>query len=68
MRAHGYMPDTGVLSPSGRARFAVTVVPDQTARMVTWRVVEELQQRFPRWVRRRPGARMIVDEPLGVAT
>jgi hypothetical protein len=68
MRAHGYLPDRDVLSRTGRTRFAVTVVPDQTARMVAWRLTEELQQRFPRWVRRRPGARMIVDEPIGVAT
>jgi hypothetical protein len=36
-------------------------------RMATWRAVEELQQRFPRLVRRRPGSRMIIDEPIGAS-
>ncbi|HSK97423.1 MAG TPA: sulfotransferase [Euzebyales bacterium] len=68
MRAHGYLTDPDLLSSTERVRFALTVVPDQTVRMVTWRAVEELQQRFPRWIRRRPGARMIVNGPLEVAT
>lgn len=57
MRRHGYAPD-----PLSRPlRFWLLDLPNQTARMAAWRAVEEAQQRFPAHVRRRPGARMIVD-------
>jgi len=65
MREYGYPPDPITLSPAGRLRFALVDWPDQMARMAAWRTVEELQQRSPRWVQRRPGRRMIVDEPIG---
>jgi hypothetical protein len=68
MRAYRYIPDANVLSPASRLRFALVDVPSQTARMVAWRTIEELQQRFPRWVRRKPGTRMIVDEPIEART
>jgi hypothetical protein len=65
MRAYGYAPDPDVLSPAERIRFALVDWPNQMARMAAWRTVEELQQRLPRWVGRKPGRRMIVDEPIG---
>jgi hypothetical protein len=68
MRAYGYTPDEDVLAPGDRLRFALVDVPGQTARMVAWRTIEELQQRLPRWVRRRPRRGMIVDEPIGART
>jgi hypothetical protein len=67
MRAYGYTPDRHVLSPAGRVRFTLFDWPNQMVRMATWRAVEELQQRFPRLVRRRPGSRMIIDEPIGAS-
>ena len=66
MREYGYRPDRGLLTAAEWARFPVVDWPNQMARMVTWRTVEELQQRFPRLVRRRPGRRMIVEAPIGV--
>ena len=65
MRAYGYTPDRHLLTPGGWARFAWADWPDQFARMLTWRGVEELQQRFPQWVGRTPGRRMIVEAPVG---
>ncbi|HEX6230469.1 MAG TPA: sulfotransferase, partial [Actinomycetota bacterium] len=68
MRAHGYRSDPLGLSASEWARFAVIDWPNQLCRMLAWRTVEALQQRFPTIVRRRPGARMIVDPPIGGRT
>ncbi len=65
MRAHGYAPDRGVLTSTERARFAVTSWPNQAARLLAWRGIEELQQRLPRWAGRAPGSRMRVDTPIG---
>ena len=65
MRAHGYAPDPQVLSQAGHLRFALRDWPDQAARMAAWRVREELEQRLPRVVPRRPGERMRVDAPIG---
>ena len=42
-------------------RFLTRAWPDQAARMIAWRTIEELQQRFPTLVRRRPGARMMAE-------
>jgi hypothetical protein len=72
MRSHGYRPEPIHLGPAGRLRFGLVDWPNQAARMVAWRLVEEGQQRFPRVVPRRPGERMIVDQsyrpadPVGV--
>ncbi len=63
MRSYGYTPDAGLLSPTERVRFAATVWPNQMARLLAWRGVEELQQRLPRLVGRTPAPRMYVDTP-----
>lgn len=64
MRAHGYATQPSGLSKADWVRFATVVWPDRFARMVAWRTIEGLQQRFPRWVPRRPASRMIIDRPL----
>ncbi len=61
MRAHGYRIDHLDMSTGDRLRFALLTWPDQALRLAAWRGVEALQQRFPRAVGRRPGARMIVE-------
>jgi hypothetical protein len=68
MRAYGYTPDPDVLSGAARMRFALVDWPNQMARMTAWRTIEELQQRLPRWVPRKPGQRMITNEPVGAGT
>lgn len=65
MRAHGYAPQRGLLSGASWGRFAVADWPNQAVRMLAWRGVEELQQRFPEQVRRVPRASMMVDAPSG---
>ncbi|MFA9432473.1 sulfotransferase [Egicoccus sp. AB-alg2] len=67
MQAYGYEADALGWTPAERLRFALVDQPDQLARLAAWRLVEELQQRFPRVVPRRPGNRMLVDEPLPAA-
>jgi sulfotransferase family protein len=66
MRRYGYEPEPIRLGVGGRARFVAIDWPGQAARMAAWRGQETLQQRFPRLVPRRPGAKMIV-EPAGGA-
>lgn len=61
MTRHGYDLEPVELSRWRSARFPVVDWPSQMTRMVAWRATEELQQRVPRVVRRRPGRRMIVD-------
>ncbi|MEM7286258.1 MAG: sulfotransferase [Actinomycetota bacterium] len=61
MARYGYEPYELDLTVKERLRFGARVWPDQAARMAVWRTVEELQQRFPARVRRRPGKRMVVD-------
>jgi hypothetical protein len=61
MSRRGYRIDPIPFSRGDWARFAVTVLPDQLARMIAWRSVEALQEAFPRLVPRRPGERMIVE-------
>ncbi len=61
MAAHGYEIDDLEMSRTDRLRFALLTWPDQLLRLAAWRGVEALQQRFPRAVGRRPGARMIVE-------
>lgn len=63
MRTHGYELDEVAMTLGQRWRFHTLQHPDQFARMVAWRTVEELQQRWPELVPRRPGTRMIVDAP-----
>lgn len=57
MRAHGYAPEPTALSGRDWARFAALDWPNQAARMVAWRGVEALQQRFPAQVGRKPDPR-----------
>lgn len=61
MERRGYSIDPIPFSGREWTRFAVTVVPDQVARMFAWRTVEALQEAFPMLVPRRPGKRMIVE-------
>ena len=61
MRAYGYAPDPTPMSLGERARFVAIDWPNQEARMLAWRGVETLQQRFPARVGRKPGGRMIVE-------
>jgi hypothetical protein len=63
MRRYGYVPEQLDLSIRQQLRFNMVVYPNQFARMVTWRTLEELQQRWPTSFPRRPGQRMLV-EPL----
>lgn len=63
MRRYGYSPDRVDLSPGGWARFAAVDWPVQFSKMVAWRGVEWLQQRFPGTVSRKPDARMMLDPP-----
>ena len=65
MRAHGYTLDRDLLAPRARLRFALVSWPNQAARQLAWRGVEELQQRLPRLVGRTPAPRMRVDVPIG---
>ncbi len=68
MRELGYSLSGNLLGPLDRVRFAFLSWPDQVGRMVAWRAVEELQQRFPRRMGRKPGARMILEAPAGART
>jgi hypothetical protein len=68
MRTYGYAPDKVNLPAGGWARFAITAWPNQMVRMLIWRGVEEVNQRLPGLFGRRPGKRMIIDEPVGAAS
>lgn len=61
MTAYGYTLEPVTMSRRERTRFLLRHWPDQAARMVAWRTVEELQQRLPGIVARRPGSSMILD-------
>ncbi|HWL90762.1 MAG TPA: hypothetical protein VNP90_05310, partial [Actinomycetota bacterium] len=63
MRSYGYATQPSGLSKADWVRFGAVVWPDRFARMVAWRTIEGLQQRFPRWVPRRPASKMIIDPP-----
>lgn len=67
MRANGYGSDRIELPPAGWARFWIADWPNQLARMLAWRGIEALQQRFPRVVGRKPAARMILADPVEAA-
>lgn len=60
MLRRGYNPDGETRLDS--ARGALTEWPSQMLRMMAWRTVEELQQRFPRMLPRNPGKRMILED------
>lgn len=61
MAERGYRRDPIQFSAGQWVRFIFGVWPDQTARMVAWRVAESLQQHLPGLVGRKPGRRMIVE-------
>jgi hypothetical protein len=63
MRALGYLVESPDLAVTGWLRFATLGWPNQAARMVAWRTVEAMHQRFPRVAPRRPAKKMIVDGP-----
>lgn len=60
MLRRGYQPDSS--SRMHSARKALIQWPNQAVRMVAWRTIEELQQRFPSIVARNPGKRMILQD------
>jgi hypothetical protein len=66
MRTHGYELDRVEMPLGQRLRFHTLQRPDQFARLIAWRTVEALQQRWPELVPRRPGTRMVVDPPQRV--
>ena len=59
MRAHDYSPVPLCWGARDWARFVVRTWPDQAARMLAWRGLEEVQQRFPGWAPRRPDPRLV---------
>jgi hypothetical protein len=61
MTRYGYALDPVELSASERTRFWLVDWPSQMGRRLAWRGVEEVQQRFPGQVGRKPGRRMIVE-------
>jgi hypothetical protein len=68
MQAHGYGSDELHLTVRQRLRFHTLDHPDHLARMLAWRAVEELQQRWPVVFPRRPGDRMLVDRERSAVT
>jgi hypothetical protein len=63
MQAHGYQPDPINFSWQDRLKFTLTTWPNQAVRLGAWLTMETFQQHFPGWVGRKPGERMIIDEP-----
>jgi hypothetical protein len=63
MRAHGYEPDPLYFSSKDWLTFALSTWPNQMVRLGAWLGVELLQQYLPGWVGRKPGQRMIIEEP-----
>jgi hypothetical protein len=61
MARHGYECEDVDAGFWGPLRFIFLDWPSQMVRLIAWRTVEALQQRFPRLVRRKPGRRMIVE-------
>jgi hypothetical protein len=64
MRTYGYLPEHLHLTVGQQLRFHAVVQPDQFGRMIAWRTLEELQQRWPTLVPRKPGHRMLVTPPV----
>jgi Sulfotransferase family len=67
MRQYGYPFQSVDLSLREWLSFATLDWPNQMVRMVAWRAVEALQQRFPTQVRRKPDPRTIVAATGGVS-
>jgi hypothetical protein len=63
MWMYGYEPEKFSFSLKDRLAFALGTWPNQIIRLGTWLTVEVLQQYFPGWVGRKPGQRMIIEEP-----
>ena len=63
MKRLGYEPTALGFDLGERLRFAILDWPGQFARMTLWLAVEFGQQRFPRLVPRKYGARMFVESP-----
>jgi hypothetical protein len=61
MAAYGYAPDQLDRDLSDRFHYAFVDWPSLYARKTAWRTVEEMQQRFPGIVGRKPGQRMILE-------
>ncbi|MFP3914997.1 MAG: sulfotransferase family protein [Actinomycetota bacterium] len=65
MARYGYEKAPLDMTMRERLGYHLIESPSQTLRRWAWRSVEEGQQRLPRLVPRRPGARMIVEAPNG---
>jgi hypothetical protein len=65
MEMYGYTAEALDPSRGDRIRFVVRDWPNQAIRMVAWRSIEAVNQRFPRWFGRTPSSRMIVDTRTG---
>lgn len=65
MKEYGYDLVNCELTPWDRFAFVAYEYPNQAARMLAWRGIEMVQQRFPRQLGRRPGSRMIISEVAG---
>lgn len=66
MQHFGYVNTTVDRNLADHLRFSLITWPSQFARMAVWLAVESAQQRFPKWVPRRFGRRMLVDPPMQV--
>lgn len=64
MQAYGYALDPMPFSRKDWLSFAFVTWPDQMARLSAWLTVEIIQQHFPGRLGRKPGQRMIIDEPF----
>lgn len=64
MQAYGYTLDPIPFSFKDWLLFAGKTWPNQMARLTAWQIVETVQQRFPGWLGRTPGQRMIIEEPI----
>lgn len=65
MRVLGYAPLALETTVAEQLRFAALEWPSQFSRLVAWRSVEWMQQRFPSRVPRHPSARTLVPQPAG---
>jgi hypothetical protein len=63
MRTYGYTPEPSRLTRVEWSHFVIVGWPNQAARMLAWRSIEALQQRFPARVGRKPDRRMIIGAP-----
>jgi hypothetical protein len=60
MRQLGYTFEPLRFSPTERLKYETWVRPANLARMVSWLLIESLQQRFPRLAGRRPSDAMVL--------